>query len=149
MQFAIAGILVVVVGGIALLLRRRASIDPPTQQRWQVPAQLDRKDFPAASGEWIVVVFSSKSCQTCADITRKAVVLASREVSVVEVEYSEQTEVHRRYRIDAVPTVVVADRTGVDVTPAFLDPSAPPTCGPRSPKPVQPGSSPEPTLGQS
>jgi hypothetical protein len=40
-------------------------------------------------------------------------VLASREVAVQEVEYVRDRNLHDRYRIDAVPTLVIADAAGV------------------------------------
>lgn len=147
MQFAIAGILVAVVGAAALVLRRRQIVNPPTQQRWQVPAQLDRTDFPGATAEWIVVAFTSATCQTCADITRKAAVLASSQVSVVSVDFALMGALHRRYKIDAVPTVVIADRHGV-VRASFLGPVSATDMWAAVAEARTPGSSPEPTLGQ-
>ena len=121
MQFVIAGVLVAVVSTIALVLQRRRRVDPPTQKQWGVPAQLDRADFAQATGDWLVATFTSESCHTCADIRRKAAVVASRSVSVVDVEYGASPELHRRYNIDAVPTLVIADREGV-VRASFLGP---------------------------
>jgi hypothetical protein len=43
----------------------------------------------------------------------KAGVLASPAVAVVEAEFSAERELHRRYAIDAVPALVLADRDGV------------------------------------
>ena len=120
MQLLIAAVLVVVVGAVAFVLQRRRAVDPPTQQRWEVPAQLDRADFEG-SGEWLVVTFTSASCTTCADVKRKAAVLASPQVSVVDIEFTAQRNLHERYKIDAVPTLVIADRDGV-VKASFLGP---------------------------
>ena len=39
--------------------------------------------------------------------------LASREVAVQEVEYVRDRNLHDRYRIDAVPTLVIANAAGV------------------------------------
>ena len=121
MQLVVASVLVVVVGLAAWLLQRRRAPDPPTQSPWRVPAQLDRADFAAASGEWLVVTFTSQSCHTCADVRRKAAVLASRDVSVVDAEYGTHRELHMRYNIDAVPTLLIADALGV-VKASFLGP---------------------------
>ena len=66
-----------------------------------------------ADTSWLVVVFTSSTCQTCADVAAKAAVLASDDVAVTEVEYAAERDVHRRYRIDSVPLVLVTDAAGV------------------------------------
>ncbi len=106
------GVFVVVVA-IALVARRRQVTDAPTQRSWTVPQQLDPTDFPTRGQGWSVVVFTSSSCHVCADVTTKALVLASQEVTVTEVEYSQRRDLHAKYGIDAVPTLLVADRNGV------------------------------------
>ena len=47
--------------------------------------------------------------------------LASGDVSVVDAEYGTHRELHRRYNIDAVPTLLIADALGV-VKASFLGP---------------------------
>ena len=103
----------VVVAAVALVARRRQVVDVPTQKSWTVPQQLDPADFPARGEGWSVVVFTSSSCHVCADVTAKAVVLASPELTVTEVEYSARRDLHTKYGVDAVPTLLVADRDGV------------------------------------
>ena len=147
MQFAVAAVLVVVVGVAALVLQRRRRVDPPTQQRWEVPAQLDRADFAGAEGEWLVVTFTSATCSTCADVRRKAAVLASRDVSVFDAEYAVHRELHQRYRIDAVPTLVIADREGV-VKASFLGPVSATDLWAACAEARDPGTTPEPDLGR-
>jgi hypothetical protein len=51
----------------------------------------------------------------------KAQVVASKNVQVVDIEYSENKELHLKYNIEAVPTVVVSDSQGV-VHKSFLGP---------------------------
>ena len=58
-------------------------------------------------------MFTSTTCHTCADVVAKAAVLASDDVAVAEVAYGAARELHRRYRIDSVPLVLVADAAGV------------------------------------
>lgn len=147
MQLAVAAVLVVVVGVAATVLQRRRRVDPPTQQRWEVPAQLDRADFAGAEGEWLVVTFTSATCSTCADVRRKAAVLASRDVSVFDAEYSQHRDLHQRYRIDAVPTLVIADREGV-VRASFLGPVSATDVWAACAEARSPGTSPEPELGR-
>ncbi len=47
------------------------------------------------------------------DVVDKAKVLACAEVAVVDVEYSADAALHRKYHIDAVPILLLADRQGV------------------------------------
>lgn len=104
--------IVVVVSLVALVLRHRAA-DAPTQPNRSVPEQLDRSDFGSRDTPWLLVAFTSATCHTCSDMVAKALVLASPAVGVVEVEFGAERELHRRYAIDAVPTLVLADRDGV------------------------------------
>lgn len=117
----IAAAIVVVVAVIAAVVQRRRRPDVPTQRRYRVPEQLDRGDFDGAGHPWLVVVFTSATCDACADVARKASVLASDDVAVSEVEFAAQRGLHERYSIDAVPTLVVADASGV-VRASFLGP---------------------------
>ena len=104
---------------VAELARRRRRADPPTQPRHQLPSQLDRADFDGDG--WLVAVFSSDSCSTCADVIRKADVVRSADVTVSVVSFQDRRDLHERYGIDAVPLVVVADADGV-VRDGFLGP---------------------------
>lgn len=109
----VAAIVAVVVVAVVVALRRRGTSPVPTQPRGSAPSQLSRTDFTAPQTAWLVVVFTSATCATCGDVARKAGVLESREVAVQEVEFGRDRRLHDRYRIDAVPTVVIADAMGV------------------------------------
>lgn len=87
--------------------------EPPTQTPWTVPTQLDRHDFAQPESPWLVVAFTSATCDACESTAVKCEVLASDFVSVQIVEYQENKSLHTRYGIDAVPTVVMADADGV------------------------------------
>lgn len=113
-QLLVAAGLAAVVGAVALVLRRRAVPDRPTQpRRAAVPAQLDRADFDRPEAPWLVAVFSSATCLSCADTWAKASQLESAAVAVQDVDVAARPDLHRRYGIDAVPIVVVADGDGV------------------------------------
>lgn len=108
--------LVAVVVAIAVVVavvaeRRRPA--PPTQPRYPVPTQLDRADFGAPEAPWLVVVFTAATCDACATALATARGLAGPDVAVEEVEVSARGDLHRRYRIEAVPLTVVADADGV------------------------------------
>lgn len=118
---AIALTIVVVAALVGSLARRRRAVDAPTQPRHQTPDLLDRSDFDRPEAPWLVAVFSSESCASCRDVVDKAMVLHSDEVAVQVVPFQTQRPLHERYRIDAVPCLVIADEQGV-VSEAFLGP---------------------------
>src|SRR5437763_11545310 len=105
------GIALAVAVSAWVLERRRP--EPPTQRRWAVPDQLDRADFERPGAPWLVAVFSSATCDSCAQTVETAQVLASADVVVQEVEATARGDLHRRYNVEAVPTLLVADRQGV------------------------------------
>ena len=106
---------------IALVLRRRSAVDAPTQKVFAAPTQIDRSDFPTAEHQWLVAAFTSETCRVCADMLAKAHVVASNSVSVVELEYSAFKDLHGKYNIEAVPTIIVTDERGV-VHKSFIGP---------------------------
>jgi hypothetical protein len=112
-RILIAVAIIAVAGGIAWWLEHRRVTAPPTQGRAVVPQQLDRRDFPRPEAPWLVVLFTSQHCDSCAGLYEKAKPLESPEVSVAEVEYGAQPEIHRRYEIEAAPITVLADAAGV------------------------------------
>lgn len=120
-QLLLAGALAAIIIVAVRLLQQRRGVDAPTQPTWQFPAQLDPNDFATVAGQWMVVVFTSSTCSTCADVTAKAQVLESASVSVNTVDYVERAELHKRYEIDAVPITVIADDAGV-VRRGFIGP---------------------------
>lgn len=120
-RLLLAAAIVVVALIVASVIRRRRSVDPPTQRTFSVPRQLDRADFVRPDAPWLVVVFGSATCDQCRAVVDKAMVLESDEVAVCEVEFGEQRALHERYRIDAVPTLVIADADGV-TRRSFLGP---------------------------
>jgi hypothetical protein len=105
---------------VALILKKRRS-DAPTQAGFEIPIQLDRNDFENPQTPWLVAVFTSATCHTCADVATKAEVLLSSEVAVQRIDYTVNPDLHKRYRIDAVPLLVIADALGV-VHKGFIGP---------------------------
>ena len=120
-RLLVALVIVVVVGIIALAIRRRRVPDAPTQRRHTVPEQLDRSRFPRPEAPWLVAVFTSATCDVCRGVLDKAAVVACDEVAVAEIEYTAERSLHEQYSIDAVPTLVIADRSGV-VVASFVGP---------------------------
>jgi hypothetical protein len=107
---------------VAWVLQRRRP-EAPTGNRWSIPGQLDRSDFPEPAAPWLVAVFTSATCDACAATVTKAQALASDSVAVAEVELGAEPELHRRYAVDAVPLLVLADSEGV-VRASFVGPPA-------------------------
>ena len=111
-QAVVAIAVVVAAVGLGLILRRRQQIAAPTQPSRAIPAQLDRADFEPTA-PWLVAVFSSATCDTCADVARKAAVLQSPSVGVVEIEFAAHRALHKKYDIQVVPIVAIADSEGI------------------------------------
>ena len=120
MKLIVVVAVVVVAALLAKFLQRRKP-QAPTQPKMEVPAQVDRNDFPQPEVQWLVAVFSSASCATCIDVVAKSQALATYQVVVANVEYPERKDLHDRYGIDAVPTIVVVDTDGV-VRGSFIGP---------------------------
>ena len=106
---------------VALVIERRRRPPAPTNVRHTLPEQLDRRDFERPDAPWLVAVFTSSTCHTCGGVWDKARLLASDDVAVQNLDVAAAREVHRKYAIDAVPAVVVADGSGV-VRAGFLGP---------------------------
>lgn len=145
-RLAIAAVLVVVAVVVARLLERRGPA-PPTQPRWTAPAQLDRDDFEGGDRPWLVVVFTSATCESCRDATAKAQVLASAEVAVQDVSWQERKDLHDRYAVTVAPTVVIADADGV-VRASFVGSPTATDLWAALAEARTPGASPEPDLGR-
>jgi thioredoxin-related protein len=111
-RLALALIVVVAAIVVARRLERRKPA-PPTRDAYPVPAQLDRQDFPRPDAPWLLVLFSSRTCDSCGPMAIRVRELESEAVATVDVEATADKELHRRYRIEGVPMVVLADREGV------------------------------------
>lgn len=108
-----AAVVVAAIAVLAAQFLKGRKPEPPTQTAWTVPTQLDRNDFTRPDAPWLVVAFTSATCDACATTVTKCEVLASETVSVQIVDYQTDKDLHTRYGIDAVPTVVMADADGV------------------------------------
>jgi hypothetical protein len=114
-RLLVALVLVAVAVVVAVVLQRRRPA-PPSGPTWNVPVQLDRADFDRPQTPWLVVVFTSASCEACAGVWERAEPLDAGPdgpVAVQQVEAGSDAELHRRYGIDAVPLTLVVDARGV------------------------------------
>jgi hypothetical protein len=120
-RLVIVVVVVAVALAVAWFVQRRRPQAAPVRTGWDAPEQLRRADFARPDAPWLVAVFTSATCSTCADVLTKAHLLDSDAVAVQELEYNRDRELHKRYGIDAVPTLVVADADGV-VRRSFIGP---------------------------
>jgi hypothetical protein len=120
-RLVLVAVLVVVAVGVAAVINRRRRPPAPTNVAHTVPDRLDRADFDRPDAPWLVAVFTSATCLSCGGVKDKARHLDGEAVVVQEVEAGADRALHDRYRITAVPTLVVADAAGV-VRAGFLGP---------------------------
>lgn len=114
-------VLVLLAVGVAAWVGRRADQGSPVTTRGRLPGHVRRSDFDRPDAPWLVVLFSSATCASCADARRVVEPLASADVAVVDIEFTAQRALHERYAIDAVPSVIVCDASGA-VRAEFLGP---------------------------
>ena len=145
-RLVVALVLIAVAVAVAVVLERRKPAPPTQPKQWDVPTQLDRDDFGERHRPWLVAVFTSDTCDSCAKVMPKARVLASDTVGVVEIPYQSHKDVHRRYGVDVVPTLVVADPDGV-VKASFIGQPTATDLWAAVAEAREPGSTPEPDLG--
>lgn len=107
---------------VAVVIQRRGRVAPTEAiAEFRAPSRLDRADFDRPDAPWLVAVFTSATCSTCADVWAKAEVLGSDQVVVQQVEEVERQDLHRRYDVHAVPIVAIADASG-EVGSSFMGP---------------------------
>ena len=121
-RLVVAAVLLLAALLVAAVIRRRSRRSAtPTRTGWTVPDQLDRADFTRPDAPWLVVLFSSASCDSCAGTWEKVRQLDAPAVAVQDVSWQTGADLHTRYAIEAVPSVLVADAAGV-VRASFLGP---------------------------
>jgi hypothetical protein len=119
LRVIVAIALFALLAALAWWLERRRRHDVPTQNPGVAPAQLDRADFARPDVPWLVVLFTSNTCDSCAGLYDKAAALESDDVAVTEVEVFARRDLHERYHVDAAPMTLLADAEGV-VRASFL-----------------------------
>ena len=111
-----------------------------------MPSQLDRNDFEGVGAPWLLLVFTSATCESCERATAKAAVVASDDVAYQEVSYQQRRDLHDRYGIEAVPTILLASGDGV-VRVSFVGVPSATDLWAAVAEAREPGSTPEPGLG--
>ncbi len=106
--------------GVALLLQRRRP-EAPSAPSYRAPRQIDRNDFDVPAELRMIVVFTSATCQSCSGVWDTVTSIERARTGAQRVEIQTTPDLHRRYRIDGVPTTLVVDPEGV-VTHTFFGP---------------------------
>lgn len=117
----VAAIVAVALAAAAVARRRTPTLPAISAPGYRVPTWVDRDDFDGVDRPWLVAVFTSSTCETCARAIGVANALASSEVAVVQAEAAAQRELHQRYAVEAVPMTLVCDTEGA-VRASFLGP---------------------------
>ncbi|MEE2767917.1 MAG: hypothetical protein VX833_01735 [Actinomycetota bacterium] len=110
-RLLILGVVAVAASITAALLQRWRPKEPMTAAH-SIPQHLSRADFDQPDAPWLVAVFSSEDCSACTPIVAEAHNLADVGVTVQEVPVSSSAGLHRRYGVDAVPMLLIADADG-------------------------------------
>ncbi len=111
-RLVVALVLVAVAVGVATVLRRRRP-DPPSAPSYRAPIQLDRDDFADPDSPGLLVMFGSSTCDSCRGAWDVVQSVARDGLPVQRLDVEQDAAIHQRYRIDGVPTTVLADHDGV------------------------------------
>ena len=120
-QILIVAAVAIVALTVGMIVQRRAPDAPTAPTQHTTPDQIDRADFARPEAPWLVAVFTSATCETCAKVWTSTQLLESGEVAIQNVEVKADSDLHERYNITAVPSVVIADHDGVSRA-SFLGP---------------------------
>ena len=80
---------------------------------WSIPGHLSREDFGFINEPWLVVIFSSESCETCKPVVAESMKLSSLGIAIQEIALETNKDLHEKYDIDAVPMLLLVDKFGV------------------------------------
>jgi hypothetical protein len=144
-QIAVGVVVALAAFGIAWWLRRQRP-DAPPRDAYPVPRQLARAEFDRPDARWLVAYFSSESCASCQGLGPKVFVLESADVATCEIPFSARRDLHDRYRIEAIPMILIADDAGV-VRRAFVGATTATDLWAAVAEVRAPGTTPEPRLG--
>jgi|TARA_B110000444_G_scaffold117953_1_gene110980 thioredoxin-related protein len=96
---------------IAVIVERRKVENPFSVKRNQLPTLVRPQDF-GLEPEAAIIIFTESTCSSCSAVLALLRGPAGANVVVAEVEYGENSELHRRYGIDTVPTTVLVEGDG-------------------------------------
>ena len=119
-KLVIVGVVLAAALILASLSRRSPGNAGPVLAPFQAPSIVDRSDLATADvgsldGRWVVLIFSSDVCDSCAEVVSKARPLESDAVAVLDVSFQRHRALHEKYSIDAVPLTLIVDPAGAVV----------------------------------
>lgn len=103
--------LTVLAVGASLLLRRRRP-DPPSSPSYRAIAEIDRTEFVDPTAPLLIAMFGSTNCHTCPVVWEIIESAVRPGVAIERIDVQDDPTRHKRYRIDGVPTTVVANADG-------------------------------------
>ncbi|MCB0989690.1 MAG: thioredoxin family protein [Acidimicrobiales bacterium] len=121
MERVIIAAAIIAVALVVAFVAQRRRTDPPTQATpvRSLPQQLDREDFAAPGTTFVVVMFSSDTCDACALVSETVKAIEAPDVAFQNVSWQADKKLHARYEIESVPATVIAGPDGA-VGAAFL-----------------------------
>jgi len=108
-RLILLAVLTVAAIGVAALLQRRRT-EPPSSPSYRSITEIDRSEFAHPEAPTLVVMFGSSTCATCPTVWST---IESLDVPSERVDVQDDPIRHKRYRIDGVPTTIVANRAGI------------------------------------
>ena len=96
----------------------------PTAVPGVPPGSLDRSEFRAPTAPVLIAVFTSETCSSCDAVWAELSGYESPMIATQNVEVGAEPDLHKRYKIESVPTAVIVDASG-DTQAAFVGPLGP------------------------
>lgn len=112
--------LTVLAVGVAWALQRRRP-EAPTAPSYRAPKQIDRDDFEVPADLIMVLVFASATCNTCPMVWEAVNRIERSRTGAQRVQVQDHPDLHKRYKIDGVPTTLVVAPDGA-VHASFFGP---------------------------
>mgnify|MGYP001170249808 FL=1 len=113
---AITVLLVLTLGGVAVgisFIANKRKPDTPTVPKFVLPFQLDRNDFENVESDWLLVLFSSDTCDSCNFVHDQISNLTLPSLQVQNVEFPSDNLLHKKYSVSSVPSLLLANQNGV------------------------------------
>ncbi len=96
---------------VAWFLQQRRP-EAPSAPSYRAPKQLDRDDFDVPAELALVVVFGSTTCDSCPVAWETVTSVERSETGAQLVHVQDRPDLHKRYKIDGVPTTLVVAPDG-------------------------------------
>ena len=125
MEALIVLLILVVVGVLIAVVASKRGSHAPTAPSYSAPTQLDPDDFIKGNQKANVVMFGSKTCTGCAEMSRAIETLSESQESVVSllIMNEDRPELFTKYSVDGIPSTLIVDEAGV-VSDSFFGPTS-------------------------